>query len=158
MLPQGIHQPIEMTVLANCLAVVGLGETGSKVQEVQRAFDLASSCISQTQLQIQHDSMFGPGGSVIKTVAAVLKDEIAHIKDVLDVVARGSQQEEESYQTVAEDIKKSSQTLTMLGLNDVSQAMRRQADIVVKWTDLPSEQALNVLVDILCKPIMPSRP
>lgn len=148
-LPQGIHQPIEMTVLANCLAVVGLGETGSKVQEVQRAFDLASSCISQTQLQIQHDSMFGPGGSVIKTVAAVLKDEIAHIKDVLDVVARGSQQEEESYQTVAEDIKKSSQTLTMLGLNDVSQAMRRQADIVVNWTELPSEQALNVLVDIL---------
>jgi hypothetical protein len=148
-LPQGVNQPIEMTVLANCLAVVGLGETGAKVQEVQRAFDLASSCISQTQLQIQHDSMFGPGGSVIKTVAAVLKDEIAHIKDVLDVVARGSQQEEESYQTVAEDIKKSSQTLTMLGLNDVSQAMRRQADIVAKWVDLPSEQALNVLVDIL---------
>ena len=52
-LPQGINQPIEMTVLANCLAVVGLGESGAKVLEVQKAFDLSSSCISQTQLQIQ---------------------------------------------------------------------------------------------------------
>lgn len=147
--PQGINQPIEMTVLANCLAVVGLGESGAKVLEVQKAFDLSSSCISQTQLQVQHSSMFGPGGSVIKTVAAVLKDEIAHIKDVLDVVARGSQQEEESYQTVADDIQKSSQTLVMLGLNDVAMAMLRQANIVKGWTDVPAEKDLNILVDVL---------
>jgi len=148
-LPQGINQPIDMGVLANCLAVVGLAETGAKVQEVQKVFELSSSCISQTQLHIQHDSMFGPGGSVIKTVAAVLKDEIAHIKDVLDVVARGSQQEEESYQTVADDIRKSSQTLVMLGLNDVASTMRRQADSVKLWTDIPSEKELNILVDVL---------
>jgi hypothetical protein len=128
---------------------VGLGESGAKVHEVQKAFDLSSSCITQTQLQIQNDSMFGPGGSVIKTVAAVLKDEIAHIKDVLDVVARGSQQEEESYQTVGEDIQRSSQTLVMLGLNDIALNMSRQADIVKAWTDAPSEKSLNILVDVL---------
>jgi hypothetical protein len=93
--------------------------------------------------------MFGPGGSVIKTVATVLKDEIAHIKDVLDIIARGSQQEEESYETVADEITKASQTLIMLSLNDVAGAMRRQADVVRHWSDVPKESELNVLVDIL---------
>jgi len=145
----GASQPVDMTVLANALAIVGLGESGSKVLEVQQAFDLADNCISQSQLQAQHDSMFGPGGSVIKTVAAVLKDEIAHVKDVLDIIARGAQQEEESYQTVADEIAKASQTLVMLSLNDVAGAMRRQADIVRGWHEFPGEQDLNTLVDVL---------
>lgn len=147
--PSGESQPIEMTVLANCLAVVGLAESGAKVQEVKEAFDLVSSCITQSQLQAQHDSMFGPGGSVIKTVAAVLKDEIAHIKDVLDIIARGAQQEEESYETVGDEIFKASQTLVMLGLNDAAQAMRIQANVVRAWNDIPAEKELHVLVDVL---------
>ena len=145
----GASQPVDMTVLANALAIVGLGESGRKVLDVQQAFDLADNCISQSQLQAQHDSMFGPGGSVIKTVAAVLKDEIAHVKDVLDIIARGAQQEEESYQTVADEITKASQTLIMLSLNDVAGAMRRQADIVRGWHEFPGEQELNTLVDVL---------
>jgi len=147
--PNGEIQPIDMTVLANCLAVVGLAESGAKVQEVKQAFDLDSSCITQTQLQAQHDSMFGPGGSVIKTVAAVLKDEIAHIKDVLDIIARGAQQEEESYETVGDEIFKASQTLVMLGLNDAAQSMRMQANVVRGWHDIPAEKELHVLVDVL---------
>jgi hypothetical protein len=148
-LPGGSAQPVDTTVLANALAIVGLGESGAHVTEVQAAFELSASCISQSQLQSQHDSMFGPGGSVIKTVATVLKDEIAHIKDVLDIIARGSQQEEESYETVADEITKASQTLIMLSLNDVAGAMRRQADVVRHWSDVPKESELNVLVDIL---------
>lgn len=148
-LPGGSSQPVDMTVLANALAIVGLGESGTQVAEVQAAFDLADSCITQSQLQAQHDSMFGPGGSVIKTVAAVLKDEIAHVKDVLDIIARGAQQEEESYQTVADEITKASQTLIMLSLNDVAGAMRRQADVVRGWHDTPAEDELNILVDVL---------
>lgn len=152
-LPQGINQPVEMAVLANSLAVVGLGETGAKVQEVQHAFDLSSSCISQTQLKVQSNTMFGPGGSVIKTVATVLKDEVAHIKEVLDVIARGSRSndgdEENSYESVASSILKASQTLIMLSLNDVANAMRQQSIIVSQWTEIPSEKALNTLFDVL---------
>ncbi|RZU37098.1 hypothetical protein EV700_2967 [Fluviicoccus keumensis] len=148
-LPGGSSQPVDTSVLANALAIVGLGESGEHVLEVQSAFELGASCIPQSQLRLQHDSMFGPGGSVIKTVAAVLKDEIAHIKDVLDIIARGSQQEEESYETVADEITKASQTLIMLSLNDVAGAMRRQADVVRHWQDVPAEGELNVLVDIL---------
>lgn len=151
-LPQGLNQPVDMVVLANSLAVVGLGETGAKVQEVQRAFDLSSSCISQTQLKIQSNTMFGPGGSVIKTVATVLKEEITHIKEILDVIARGARNdddEENSYESVAASILKASQTLIMLSLNDVANAMRRQAAVVEQWTEVPTEDALNTLFDVL---------
>ena len=149
---QGINQPVDMAVLANSLAVVGLGETGAKVQEVQRAFDLGSSCISQTQLKIQSNTMFGPGGSVIKTVATVLKEEITHIKEILDVIARGARsddEEENSYESVAASILKASQTLIMLSLNDVANAMRRQSVVVSQWTDVPTEDGLNTLFDVL---------
>jgi hypothetical protein len=150
--PQGINQPVEMSVLANSLAVVGLGETGAKVQDVQRAFDLSNSCISQTQLKLQSNTMFGPGGSVIKTVANAIKEDITHIKEILDVIARGARgddEEENSYESVAASILKASQTLIMLGLNDVATSLRQQSAIVGKWTEIPSEAALNLLFDVL---------
>ncbi len=147
--PAGASQPVDMTLLANCLSVIGLGESGELVKAVQEAFDLGSSCISQSQLDAQQAAMYGPGGSVIKTVAAVLKDEIAHIKDVLDIVARGAQQEEESYESVADEMTKASQTLVMLGLNDSAQFMRSQANVVRGWTETPTEAELHELVDAL---------
>jgi chemosensory pili system protein ChpA (sensor histidine kinase/response regulator) len=57
--------------------------------------------------------------------------------------------EENSYESVAASILKASQTLIMLSLNDVANAMRQQSIVVSKWTEIPSENALNTLFDVL---------
>ncbi len=139
----------DMRLLGDSLYVAGLADSGSKVAAVRQAFDLDESCLSQAQMTAEYEPMCGPGGSVIKTVADVLKDELAQVKDTLDIMSRGAKNDTESYQAMADGLTRTAQTLVMLGLLDASQSMRDQADEVRKWSGEPDQADLHALVDAL---------
>jgi len=84
---------------------------------------------------------------VIKTVAAVLNDELAQVKETLDMMSRGSRNDAESYGAMADSLTRTAQTLVMLGLLEPSQHIRTQADAVRVWTAEPDTEALHALVD-----------
>lgn len=148
--PQGAGSRLDNRLLADALYLVGMGHDGPSVAAVHEAFHLGDLTLNDKTLTTEYEMMCGPGGSVIKTVASVLKDELAHVKDSLDLVARGAQSPGgESFGSVADGLTKTSQTLVMLGLVDVSRMMREQADIVRRWTGEPTAVALHKLVDVL---------
>lgn len=136
-------------LLADALYVVGLSAADGRVAAVRQAFALDESCLVQEQMAAEYELMCGPGGSVIKTVADVLKDELAQIKDTLDIMSRGAKNDAESYQTMADALARTAQTLVMLGLLDASQAIRTQADEVRQWSGEPDQADLHALVDAL---------
>ncbi len=140
---------LDLGLLNNCLYVVGLSENGERVRAVRETFALSEHCLTEAALTVEYELMCGPGGSVIKTVAAVLQDELAHVKDSLDMMARGAQGGRESYETMADSLVRTSQTLVMLGLLDSSKAMREQGEQVRQWAGEPTEAALHALVDTL---------
>lgn len=146
----GTEPVLDRRLLNDCLYVVGLAETGEHVLPVRQAFGLNELCLTEQAMMAEYELMCGPGGSVIKTVASVLKDELAHVKDSLDMIARGAHGGgTESYQTVADNLTKTSQTLVMLGLLDASKTMREQADNVRGWHSEPGNESLHRLVDAL---------
>lgn len=136
-------------LLADTLYVVGLADEGQDIAAVKTAFNLSDVCLTQTQMEAEYELMCGPGGSVIKTVADALKDELAHVKDSLDLMSRGAKNDEASYQAMGDSLLRTSQTLIMLGLLDNSQAMRQQSEEVRKWPTEPDQADLHALVDIL---------
>lgn len=136
-------------VLSDCLYIIGLAEQGEHVLAVRKAFDLDDSCLTEAGLAAEYELMCGPGGSVIKTVASVLNDELAQIKDTLDIMSRGSKNDAESYGAMADSLGRVSQTLVMLGLLDASQKTRQQAEDVRAWQGEPSVADLHALVDAL---------
>jgi hypothetical protein len=144
----GNGQP-DRRLLADCLYVAGLGDPVARVGAVQQAFHLQEFCLTEAGMTAEYELMCGPGGSVIKTVATVLRDELAQVKDTLDIMSRGSKNDEESYQALADSLGRTSQTLVMLGLLDASQAVRTQAEDVRKWSGEPGQADLNALVDVL---------
>lgn len=144
----GNGQP-DRRLLGDCLYVVGLSDDTEKTAAVRHEFGLADCCLTQTQMTAEYELMCGPGGSVIKTVASVLRDELAQVKDTLDIMSRGAKNDTESYQVMADSLNRTSQTLVMLGLLDSSQAMRGQAEEVRKWTGEPDQADLHALVDTL---------
>lgn len=144
----GNGQP-DRRLLGDCLYVVGLGEPVPRVGAVQQAFRLQDRCLTEAGMTAEYELMCGPGGSVIKTVATVLRDELAHVKDTLDIMSRGSKNDEESYQALADSLGRTAQTLVMLGLLDASQAVRAQAEDVRRWSGVPDQADLNALVDVL---------
>jgi hypothetical protein len=144
----GNGQP-DRRVLSDSLYVVGLAESGDKAAAVSQTFDLREACLTQTQVTTEYELMCGPGGSVIKTVADVLHDELAQVKDTLDIMSRGAKNDSESYQAMANNLNRTAQTLVMLGLLDASQVMRNQGDEVRKWQGEPDQADLHALVDAL---------
>lgn len=142
----GNGQP-DRQLLADCLYLAALAGGGERVQQVKEAFGLEGSCLTQEQMTAEYEVMCGPGGSVIRTVAQVLTDELAQIKDTLDIMSRGSKNDPESYTAMADSLSRISQTLVMLGLLDSSQAVRRHADAVRTWTGEADMGALGGLVD-----------
>lgn len=144
----GNGQP-DRQLLSECLYLAALADEGQHVQQVRAAFGLEASCLTQTQMTAEYEVMCGPGGSVIKTVAQVLTDELTQIKDTLDVMSRGAKNDPESYGAMADALGRISQTLVMLGLLDNSQAIRRHADGIRGWTGEADMTALNGLVDAL---------
>lgn len=137
----------DLRLLSDSLYIVGLAESGDRVAAVQEAFALQERSLTQSQLTAEYELMCGPGGSVIKTVADVLKDELAQVKDTLDIMSRGAKNDVESYQAMADGLNRTAQTLVMLGLLDSSQTIRTQAEEVRKWTGEPDQADLHALVD-----------
>lgn len=144
----GNGQP-DRRLLSDSLYVVGLSEGTKKTTAVREEFLLADYCLTQTQMTAEYELMCGPGGSVIKTVASVLRDELAQVKDTLDIMSRGAKNDAESYQVMADNLNRTAQTLVMLGLLDASQAIRSQSEEVRKWSSEPDQADLHALVDAL---------
>lgn len=139
-------------LLADSLYVVGLAEGAegdSHLDTVRAVFNLQEYCLTQEQMTAEYELMCGPGGSVIKTVADVLHDELAVVKDSLDLMSRSAKNDDASYQTMADSLQRTSQTLVMLGLLDCSQSMRQQSEDVRKWSGEPDQADLHSLVDTL---------
>jgi hypothetical protein len=146
---EGKAQGLDSRILADTLYVVGLAESGAHVDAVKTAFALSEHCLTEAALTHEYELMCGPGGSVIKTVASVLRDELAQVKDSLDLISRGAHVGTEGFQTVADNLTKTSQTLVMLGLLDISRQVREQADHVRAWRGEPDNAELHTLVDVL---------
>lgn len=144
----GNGQP-DRRLLADSLYVAGLSESTAKTDAVRQEFALADYCLTQAQMTAEYELMCGPGGSVIKTVASVLRDELAQVKDTLDIMSRGAKNDAESYLAMADGLNRTAQTLVMLGLLDSSQAIRTQSEEVRKWSGEPDQADLHALVDAL---------
>ncbi|MDP2227129.1 MAG: hypothetical protein Q8J78_06600 [Moraxellaceae bacterium] len=136
-------------LISDCLQIVGLSESGERVLPVRSAFALENHTLTEAAMTTEYELMCGPGGSVIKTVASVLKDELAQVKDTLDIMSRGAKNDVESYQGMADSLSRTAQTLVMLGLLESSQGMRTQAEAVRAWSGEPDAADLHALVDTL---------
>jgi hypothetical protein len=144
----GEGQP-DRHLLADCVYVAALAAEGVRIGSVKTAFGMEHSCLTEVELNAEYEVMCGPGGSVIKTVAEVLREELAQVKETLDVMSRGSKNDAESYTAMADSLARMAQTLVMLGQLECSQMMRRHADVIRQWSGAPDMVALSSLVDTL---------
>ena len=123
-------------LLKECLYFVSLSDIDeAHVVELKKAFALETSTYTDVVLRRERDLMTGPGGTVIQTVASALKDELSHIKDTLDLGARGVQSGDDTYVSVKDALIRTSHTLVMLGLIDPSNVLGDLADRIQNWTD-----------------------
>jgi hypothetical protein len=118
------------------------------IGEVKQVYALRVG-LTDAELQTEVALMAGGNGSVIRSVAVSLKEELNEVKQTLDLAAQGVA--DTDYADVADVLMRIGGTLTMVNLGREAQFIKARADQVRGWsadTDIESE-GFQQLVDEL---------
>lgn len=145
-------EPPKATV-QECVYIASLvGERGDTLKQVAETYKLETGGLTDETLRHELEIMRGPGGSVIRSVAEALNEELTGIKDSLDLGARGASADNEGFEATADAMLKVANTLIMLGLSKAAGVFKQQSDIVRKWStddlDVESDE-FNAVADAL---------
>ena len=146
---QAVTEEAPLLLIKESLFIVSLSaEDSGTIGDVKQAFGLKSE-VSDTVLQRELALMTGASGSVIRSVATAMRDEIADLKESLDLASQGVA--DTNYQSVAASLNRLGSTLDMINKDDESRAIKLRAREVSKWApDQNVEgEAFHGLVDDL---------
>lgn len=130
-----LKKEMSSTLVKECIYLAALaGTAGPVLSEIFSVFRLDPNGVRDETLRAERDIMRGPGGSVIRSVAEALNEELNHIKDALDLGARGASGDTEGFNTTADAMRKVANTLIMLGLSKPAGLFKEQSEIVRRWS------------------------
>lgn len=144
-----LKQEAPLLLIKESLYLTSLGNgTGATATQVRAVFGLEGMG-GDRELQHELSLMTGSSGSVIRSVADALKEELNQIKDVLDLAAQGVA--DTDYALVAGGLRRVASTLEMVGETQHAELLRRRAGQVADWPATASAEGADfqALVDDL---------
>jgi chemosensory pili system protein ChpA (sensor histidine kinase/response regulator) len=143
--------PIDL--LNNLLYYVARATTsGGRISAVRASFKLAELLPVDDTIEQERESLSAPSVKLMRTVAAAIKEDLAKVKDVLDIfVRRGGGQSAELLPQL-ELLKKISDTLGVLGLGELRQRVQDEIQAlsqIVQDGKPPSEDSLVRVAGVL---------
>ncbi len=146
---QAFDAEAPLLLVKESLYLVSLSQLQSGVvDEIKTAYSLKNS-ISDEELQRELSLMTGASGSVIRSVASAMRDEIGELKHSLDMASQGVA--DTNYQQVGESLQRLGSTLSMIGKDDEAAAIKQRGVLVAKWSADQSVESedFHALVDDL---------
>ncbi len=119
--------------------------TGARIAAIREAFNLSGLIPGDEQIEIARQSLAAPSVKLMQTVAAAIREDLARVKDVLDIYVRTGMERMEELAPQIELLKKIGDTLGVLGLGDlreVVQTRRIQLENLIVGRQKPDEQTL----------------
>ncbi|MEL7538434.1 MAG: Hpt domain-containing protein [Pseudomonadota bacterium] len=92
---------------------------GEKVTSIRKAFNLDELIPGDKQVEDAREGLHAPGAELMQTVAAVIREDLARVKDVLDIYVRTGGDNADELAPQLDLLKKISDTLGVLGLGDL---------------------------------------
>ena len=136
-------------LLNNLLYYVGRSESaGARVTAVRNSFRLTELLPVDESIEQERENLSAPSIKLMQTVAAAIREDLAKVKDVLDIfVRRGAGQPQELYSQV-ELLRKIGDTLGVLGLGDLRAKVQFETDRLTKIVEGSLKADESTLVDI----------
>ena len=101
---------------------------GKRVSAIRNCFSLGELIPDDEELEGARDSLSAPSVKLMQTVAAAIREDLTKVKDVLDIFVRTGLQRTEDLEPQLELLKKIGDTLGVLGLGTLQNAVQEQAD------------------------------
>ena len=119
--------------------------TGPRVTAVRASFRLNDLIPVDEQVEEARESLAAPSVKLMKTVAAAIKEDLARVKDALDIFVRKGATQPEELNSQLELLRKIGDTLGVLGLGDLREKVQVEANElqgIISQRTLPSESTL----------------
>ena len=107
-------------LLNNLLYYVARSSTaGERISEIRAAFNLSELLPGDEQVEHAREALSAPSIKLMETVASAIKEDLARVKDVLDIFVRTGMNKSSELVPQLELLKKISDTLGVLGLGEL---------------------------------------
>ena len=114
-------------LLKNFLFYIGKSQSNdSKVIAIQQAFDLDEIVPKDSEIEAERRAMSGPDASSRAVISQVLMEDIAWIKDALDIFIRAQSVDVEQREELKAALKRLSDTLAMLSMGASRDAIEQK--------------------------------
>ena len=137
------------SLLKELLYVVALADSkGPLASQVRQVFSLSPLPFTDHLLEDESQRLAGPGQAVMRSLSSAIREELASLKDLLDLIERGTAQAE-SYSNLHNLLGKLAKTLGMVGLSSAASTLQAQLGDVSGWSleRTPDPEVIQRLAD-----------
>ncbi|MBU2711614.1 hypothetical protein KCG35_11140 [Zooshikella sp. WH53] len=121
-------------ILKELLYYIALATSkGSLASAVQKTFGLLPLPFNDHRLAEERSILAGPGNEVYRSVSSAIKEELATIKDMLDLLERGAGHTENDFSDMRDSLGRLANTLIVVGLLSAAKSLKAQQQVVVGW-------------------------
>ena len=119
--------------------------TGPRVTAIREAFSLSGLIPGDEQIEYARQSLSAPSAKLMQTVSGAIREDLARVKDVLDIYVRTGMERVEELAPQVDLLKKIGDTLGVLGLGElreIVQLWRAELEELVAGRGRPDESVL----------------
>ncbi len=136
-------------LLKELLYLVALADSrGPQAAALSEVFGLPPLPFTDHLLEEEYQRLAGPGQAVMRSLSSAIREELSSVKDMLDLIERGTLQSD-SLNSLHALLGKLSKTLGMVGLSSAGNSLNAQLQTVASWSEesAPAPQELHKLAD-----------
>jgi chemosensory pili system protein ChpA (sensor histidine kinase/response regulator) len=126
---------------------------GERISEIRAAFNLAELLPGDEQVEHARQALSAPSVKLMKTVASAIKEDLARVKDVLDIFVRTGMSNSAELVPQLDLLKKISDTLGVLGLGelrgDIDSEIDRLKGVVSKGGPVDEKTIIEIASTLL---------
>jgi chemosensory pili system protein ChpA (sensor histidine kinase/response regulator) len=142
------NHPVD-DLLNNLLYYVARASTtGERISSIRAAFNLSELLPGDEQVEQAREALSAPSVKLMKTVAAAIKEDLARVKDVLDIYVRTGMNTPAELVPQLELLKKISDTLGVLGLGELRGDIDGEIDRLKTVVERGGVASDEVILDI----------
>lgn len=141
-------------LIKNCLYYCATSRsTGPRITTLKQAFNLEQLLPYGGSIEQAADDLKGSTADILDSVASVIKDDLLHVKDQLDIFVRNSDRDINDLAPLEENLARTADTLAMLSLGDLRRVIQDQVthihDLIEKGDDPADDDLMEVASALL---------
>jgi len=142
------NHPID-DLLNNLLYYVARSSSaGERISEIRAAFNLSELLPGDEQVEHAREALSAPSVKLMETVASAIKEDLARVKDVLDIFVRTGMNKSSELVPQLELLKKISDTLGVLGLGELRGDIDGEIDRLKTVVERGGATSDQIILDI----------